>query len=377
MKILTIVGARPQFVKAATVSRAIRGLSTKKKFSIKETIVHTGQHYDENMSDVFFSELKIPKPDYNLKIGSDTQAVQTGKMMISLEKVLRAENPDLVMVYGDTNSTLAGAVAASKMQIPLAHVEAGLRSFNRSMPEEINRVITDHISELLFCPTAAAVENLEKEGIPCSNLRTSVSLVGDVMFDAALFYAEFSSMDWLKIYSLTPKEYILATIHRAENTDDPSSLREVLLTLADVSCKFLPIIWPMHPRTRHLISQNHNLSDLLKKSSIICVEPLSYLEMVCAEKNSRLILTDSGGVQKEAFFHGVPCITMRNETEWVELVESGWNILSGHNSEMVSRCVEAMLEKNFDVVPQPMFYGSGHSAELIVEKIVEWSKKNG
>lgn len=307
MKILTIVGARPQFIKAAVVSRAIKEIAATAA-GICELIAHTGQHYDQNMSDVFFTEMQIPKPDFNLEVGSGSHAQQTGAMLIKLEEIMNSERPDLVMVYGDTNSTLAGALAAAKLHIPVAHVEAGLRSFNRKMPEEINRILTDQIAELLLCPTDEAVNNLRNEGIPGPKLKTRVLKTGDVMNDAALFYSRLADNTWLNKHSLTPKKYILATIHRAESTDTPERLQKLLQTLDQISRKHMPVIWPMHPRTSNMIKNNAELSQTLDKASFVAIAPIGYLDMVCAEKNARLIVTDSGGVQKEAFFHRVPCL---------------------------------------------------------------------
>jgi len=317
MKTISIVGARPQFIKAAAVSRVLQ-----KTQGVREVLVHTGQHYDANMSEVFFEELEIPRPDYNLGIGSATHGAQTGRMLEAIEEVLLREKPDWVLVYGDTNSTLAGALAAVKLHIPVAHIEAGLRSFNRRMPEEINRVLTDHASDILFAPTKAAVENLRREGIS----EEQIQLVGDVMYDAALYYgkkAECQSQS-LNRLGLKPKEYILATIHRAENTDDPRRLRAIFEGLAEVDQE-MKVVLPLHPRTRVVLVEV-GLYDKVARS-VCLIEPVGYLDMVMLEKNARAIATDSGGVQKEAFFHRVPCLTLREETEWVELVDLGWNCI--------------------------------------------------
>ncbi len=317
MKIVSIVGARPQFIKAAVVSRALRAAP-----GVMEVLVHTGQHYDENMSDIFFEELEIPRPDYHLGIGSGTHGAQTGRMLEAVEQVLLQERPDWALVYGDTNSTLAGALAAVKHHIPVVHVEAGLRSFNRRMPEEINRVLTDHASDLLFAPTQAAVENLRREGIP----EERIHLVGDVMYDAAIYYGEKARRESrvLEKLKLKPKEYILATVHRAENTDDPLRLRAIVEGLGEAA-KVTPVVLPLHPRTR-LALQRHGLLGKAE-ARLRLIEPIGYLDMVMLEQNARLIATDSGGVQKEAFFYRVPCVTLREETEWVELVELEWNRL--------------------------------------------------
>jgi UDP-GlcNAc3NAcA epimerase len=313
MKILTIVGARPQFIKAAAVSRAIRETN-----GLSEVMVHTGQHFDSNMSDIFFAELNIPNPHHHLDVNGGGHGDMTGRMLIAIEPILQAEKPDWVVVYGDTNSTLAGSLAASKLHIPVAHVEAGLRSFNRRMPEEINRLVTDHLSTLHLCPTATAVTNLAAEGV-----FRGVHHVGDVMYDATLFAidrAENSSAA-LSDLGLTPKEYALATVHRAENTDDPQQLRTVVQFLQEQARKH-PVILPLHPRTRQAASRMGVDLDGLR-----IVEPIGYLDMAKLLHHSAEVYTDSGGVQKEAYFHRVPCTTLRDETEWTETITHGWNRL--------------------------------------------------
>jgi UDP-GlcNAc3NAcA epimerase len=317
MKIATIIGARPQFIKAAVVSRELRKLR-----GTEEILVHTGQHYDANMSEIFFRELEIPYPDYNLNIGSVTHGAQTGRMLEAIEKVLLTAKPDWVQVYGDTNSTLAGALAAAKLHIPVAHVEAGLRSYNRRMPEEVNRVLTDHVAEILFAPTQVAVDNLLKEGLPPERIKR----VGDVMYDAALFYGSKAEREShiLDRLLLAPKGYLLATVHRAENTDDAFRLQAIFDGLAEVG-RDIPVILPLHPRTRAALV---NCGLLENYHNIKLIDPVGYLDMVMLEKNAQLIATDSGGVQKEAFFYRVPCVTLREETEWTELLESGWNRLA-------------------------------------------------
>lgn len=377
MRILTIVGARPQFIKAAVVSRAIGAYNSDSPEKIVEKIAHTGQHYDQNMSDIFFEEMQIPKPDFQLSIGSGNHGKQTGAMLEKLENVMIEEKPDLVMVYGDTNSTLAGALAAAKLHIPVAHVEAGLRSFNRKMPEEINRILTDQISELLLCPTDEAVKNLAQEGIPSPRLNTKVIKTGDVMNDAALFYAGKSSGDWLVKNRLGPGKYILATIHRAESTNEPQRLKSLLKTLDFISKNFLPVVWPMHPRTSNLIENNTELLTEFNAASFVKIDPIGYIDMVCAERNAKLILTDSGGVQKEAFFHKVPCVTMRTETEWVELVGAGWNLIAGLESEKIIASVEKMLNLDTEKLPYPDLYGSGLAGQNIVNELIKWGKENG
>jgi len=315
MKICTVVGARPQFVKAAVVSRELRKVH-------EEILVHTGQHYDARMSGIFFDDLEIPHPDYNLGVGSGSHGAQTAQMLIGIEEVLLATEPDCLLVYGDTNSTLAGALAAAKLHIPVAHVEAGLRSFNRRMPEEINRVVTDHLAALLFAPTDTAVRHLAAEGISFS----TVHQVGDVMYDASIFYAAKAEVGShiLEELALDPERYLLATVHRAENTDHPLRLQAILGALQAVS-RELTVVLPLHPRTRKIIAESTELSVLTEGIRII--EPVGYLDMIRLEQQTALIVTDSGGVQKEAFFFRTPCVTLRDETEWVELVETGWNRL--------------------------------------------------
>jgi UDP-GlcNAc3NAcA epimerase len=338
MKILTIVGARPQFIKAAAVSRRLQSHP-----QIQEVLVHTGQHYDENMSDVFFQELEIPTPDYHLGIGSSSHGAQTGRMLEKIEEVLLQESPDLLLVYGDTNSTLAAAIAAVKLHIKVAHVEAGLRSFNRRMPEEINRVLTDHAANLLFAPTDSAVENLRNEGIA----EEKIHLVGDVMYDAALDYltkAEDKSLI-LQDLKLTSQNYILATVHRAENTDDPKRLQNIFTALVEVSKK-ITVVLPLHPRTRAALQRERLLDSV--NNALCLINPVGYLDMVILEKNAKLITTDSGGVQKEAFFYRVPCVTLRDETEWVELVECGANVLAGTNKQKILKSYYSILKRKIN-----------------------------
>ena len=345
MKILTVVGARPQFVKAAAVSRVLRENHT-------EVLVHTGQHYDERMSEVFFRELGIPEPDYNLEVGSAGHSVQTGEMLIRMEPIFEQEKPDWVLVYGDTNSTLAGALVASKLHIPVAHVEAGLRSFNREMPEEINRVLTDHVSKLLFCPAQKAVENLKLEGVT-----SGVHVVGDVMYDAVLRHSDAAEKksSILKSLDLRPKHYLLATVHRASNVDDTSKLLNILETF---SMTGETVVFPVHPRTRKAIeTAGYKVGENIK-----LIEPVGYLDMLWLEKNARMILTDSGGVQKEAYWFATPCVTLREETEWVETVESGWNVVVGIERERILNAVH-----KFSVpASRPNLFGDGDAAQKIV-----------
>jgi len=360
MKVVTVVGARPQFIKAAAVSRGIRANYSDQ---IDEVLVHTGQHYDENMSGVFFEELDIPRPKYNLEISGGQHGAMTGRMLEGVEKVLLQERPDWLLIYGDTNSTLAGALAAAKLHIPVAHVEAGLRSFNMRMPEEINRILADRVSNLLFCPTETAVGNLAAEGV-----RAGVHNVGDVMYDVALYYRDKARQQSTVIrqHALGEKQFALATCHRAENTDDPTRLEAILAGLAGVADR-MPVVLPLHPRTRKL-AQDHKLGAYLK--SLIVVEPLPFLDMVALEQAARLILTDSGGVQKEAFFYRVPCITMRDETEWVETVESGWNRLVGADVARIASAVEDAIGGGVSrktVTP----YGDGNAAGRILARLTE------
>lgn len=356
IKICTIVGARPQFIKLAPVSRALREDG---RFS--ERIIHTGQHYDANMSAVFFEELEIPQPDIDLEIGSGQHGAQTGRMLEAIEADLIEQSPDWVLIYGDTNSTLAGALAAVKLHIPVAHVEAGLRSFNRRMPEEMNRILADHSSELLLTPTKTATDNLSREGIDA----VKVSQVGDVMFDAALYFGEKAKVQSqiLNVLGLEPNGYVLATVHRAENTDEPDRLREILSGLSEVS-KQIDVVMPLHPRTRAaLASQGLETSDY----GIRFIDPVGYLDMVMLEANSALIATDSGGVQKEAFFYRRPCVTLREETEWTELIDAEWNVLVGaFAAENIRTTVTERIGKDGqDVSP----YGRGDSSHEIAREL--------
>lgn len=357
-KITTIVGARPQFIKAAPVSAALA------RAGVAERLVHTGQHYDSNMSDIFFEELGIPSPWRHLGIGSGGHGAQTGAMLAALESLLLEDRPDLVLVYGDTNSTLAGALTASKLHIPVAHVEAGLRSFNRRMPEELNRVVTDHISDLLFAPTETAMIHLHREGLGDRALHQ----VGDVMFDAALAFGDRARArsEALVRFGLAPKGYVLATVHRAENTDDPDRLGALLEGLGRVA-RELPVVLPLHPRTRARMSAL-GLSEA-RWPGLSVVEPLGYLDMVRLEQEAAIIATDSGGVQKEAFFYRVPCVTLRDETEWVELVELGWNRLQAPVDEML---VEKALRGALGTAGREATpYGDGTTAERIASVIRE------
>lgn len=348
MKIITVIGARPQFIKAAAVSNKLRRKN-------QEILIHTGQHYDENMSEIFFKELGIPFPDYNLTVGSGSHGRQTGEMLIKLEEIYEKEKPDLILVYGDTNSTLAGALVASKMLIPVVHVEAGLRSFNKAMPEEQNRIIADHLSTLLFTPTETAVKNLEKEGV-----LNNVYNVGDVMFDAVLYFENkakerSSILDKIEIKN---NKFILGTIHRAENTNDIKRLKNITQALNQCGES---VILPLHPRTKKYIEDY----GLTFNNNVKVIAPIGYLDMLFLEKNCMKIVTDSGGVQKEAFFMNKPCITMRDETEWVETVENGWNILVGTDKKKI---LDAII--NFEPQkPKNNYFGNGNSSDKICEII--------
>lgn len=359
MKIVTVVGARPQFIKAAAVSRVIRDDYTGK---IEEVLVHTGQHYDDNMSKVFFEELDIPRPKYNLEISGGQHGAMTGRMLEGVENVLLQEKPNWLLIYGDTNSTLAGALAAAKLHIPVAHIEAGLRSFNMRMPEEVNRILADRVSSLLFCPTETAVNNLKAEG-----LSQGVHNVGDVMYDVALFYRARARQHSTALQTLgvTHGSFALATCHRAENTDDPKRLGAILSALADLSNQ-LPVVLPLHPRTRKLIG-NYGFAHQLTKLTV--TDPLPFLDMVALEQASRVILTDSGGVQKEAFFYGVPCITMRDETEWVETVDLGWNQLVGASQESISDAIENVMHGSLGASGN-LPYGDGQATQKIFEHLL-------
>ncbi len=352
MKVLTVVGARPQFIKAAPVSRALRATEH------TEFLVHTGQHYDHSMSRVFFEEMKLPRPDANLEVGSGLHGWQTAQMLSRLETIMQEQRPDRVLVYGDTNSTIAGALAAAKLLIPVAHVEAGLRSFNRSMPEEHNRVMTDHCSDQLFCPTTTAVENLSREGIT-----KGVHLVGDTMFDAVLQFGDNASehSSILQQLGIEPRKYLLATLHRPYNTDVAENLNNILAALSSVG---ETVVFPVHPRTRHKLES----VDGAVADSVKMIEPVGYLDMLVLEQNARIILTDSGGMQKESYFFGVPCITLRPETEWVETVAAGWNILVGAERDKITH---AITQYEWPRTEPPQLFGDGHAAERIVDHLTE------
>ncbi len=354
MKVVTIIGARPQFVKAAVVSRVLAEAQC-----VEEVIVHTGQHFDANMSDVFFEEMCIPKPHYNLNINGLSHGAMTGQMLEKIEEVLVNEKPDWVLVYGDTNSTIAGALAAKKLHIRVAHVEAGLRSFNMAMPEEVNRILTDRISDVLFCPTDAAMENLRREGF--DNIDCRIVKNGDVMQDAALFYADRAKRPGKDV----PGRFVLCTVHRAENTDEPQRLAGIFKALEIISQE-VPVVLPLHPRTRSKLSA---IGYDFAKSKICFIEPVGYLEMVWLLKQCELVMTDSGGLQKEAYFFGKYCVTMRDETEWVELVENGFNKLSGSDTNQLLECVKEVRQKELCGFENRL-YGNGDAGNAIVNVLL-------
>ncbi|MFZ2052746.1 MAG: UDP-N-acetylglucosamine 2-epimerase (non-hydrolyzing) [Candidatus Aminicenantales bacterium] len=367
LKILSVVGARPQFMKALMLSRAVsRHNKARRAPRIEEIIVHTGQHYDREMSRVFFDQMQIPSPKYNLGISDNSHAGMTARMLAGIERILLAERPDWVVVFGDTNTTLAGSFAGAKIPLPVVHVEAGLRSFNRRMPEETNRVLTDHLSGLLFCPSDTAVSNLKGEGI-----RTGVYNVGDVLFDSFKMFktAALKRSRVLARLGLKPKRFCLATVHRQENTDDERKLRDIFRALDNLAEKNCPVVMPVHPRTRKAMDKLEGLG--LRNEFIRLIPPQGYLDILCLEVNARAILTDSGGVQREAYFARVPCVTLRNETEWVETLGTGWNRLAGTQPESIIEAYRNALE--FHASRTPDFYGNGRAADSIVETIVRES----
>jgi UDP-GlcNAc3NAcA epimerase len=351
-KIVTIVGARPQFIKAATLSRQFQLVG------IHEIIVHTGQHFDNNMSQIFFEEMEIPRPTFKLDIHGVSHGAMTGRMLEGIENILMIEKPDAVLVYGDTNSTLAGALAAVKLHIPLMHVEAGLRSFNMQMPEEINRILTDRISDILFCPTEAAMQNLKAEGFDL--LPNKIYKSGDVMQDAAQYYAERALLKSDILRKLGLNKFVLATIHRQENTDNPENLMNIIDGLSEIH-KYIPVVVPLHPRTRNILAHHYHLPDFY------VIEPVGYFDMIMLLKNCEMVFTDSGGVQKEAFFFGKHCVTLREQTEWVELVENGFNMLVGSDKELIFKAFSDMLNKRSDFSLN--LYGNGKAAVEIAEII--------
>ena len=375
MKLVTIIGARPQIIKAAALSRAIRNHY---KDQIQEIIVHTGQHYDDNMSQVFFDELQIPRPDYNLHVGSASHGVQTARMTEGIEDILIKEQPDFIVLYGDTNSTLAGAVAAAKIHVPIVHIEAGLRSFNKAMPEEINRIVCDHCSTLLFTPTKAGLENLKREGFPMDNEgpftidNPKVYHCGDIMYDNSLHFADIAEAktEIIQRLELAGNPFILATIHRDSNTDHPERLSAIFKAIIRLSeeCR---IVLPLHPRTSKLLKTNLDEElqmQVFNNTNISLIPPVSFLEMIALERHARLVMTDSGGVQKEAYFFKKPCIILRPETEWVEIVQTGNAILADADE---SRIMQAWQHfKDNPPTSFPEIFGDGHAAEFMLEKII-------
>jgi UDP-GlcNAc3NAcA epimerase len=356
MKLINLVGTRPQFIKAAALSRQLKLHPT-----IQEIIVHTGQHFDKNMSDVFFDEMMIPNPKYNLEVNSLNHGAMTGRMIEKIEEVLLIERPDFLLVYGDTNSTLAGALAAKKLNIKVAHIEAGLRSFNMQMPEEINRILTDRISDILFCPTDTALKNLKIEGY--ENFDCTIVKNGDVMMDVALFYAEISSQKSKIIEQLNCNEFVLATIHRPENTDDVESLKNIISAFNTIAQK-TNLVLPLHPRTKAIIEKN-NIKTFFK-----ITEPVGYFDMLELLKNCKLVITDSGGLQKEAFYFHKQCITIRKQTEWIELLQGGFCCLSEPSAESIFSAYEHMENKksNFDVD----YFGKGNASEIVVNTLLKF-----
>ncbi|MCC7454218.1 MAG: UDP-N-acetylglucosamine 2-epimerase (non-hydrolyzing) [Crocinitomix sp.] len=377
MKIITIIGARPQIIKSAAISRAIRNhFSTE----IKEIIVHTGQHYDENMSEVFFDELSIPRPDYNLNVGSGSHGAQTARMLEGIENIILTEKPDALVVYGDTNSTVAGGLAASKLHVPLVHIEAGLRSFNKKMPEEVNRIMCDHVSTLLFSPTAKGIENLEKEGFNLNSVapftidHPKVYHCGDIMYDNSIYFSKVSDQNSKLLAELGIEgDFILSTIHRNNNTDEPDRLLAIFGALIEIAEENkIPVVLPLHPRTKKMMELNltPELSAQLTSSKYIrIIPPVSFFDVIALEKNASFIVTDSGGVQKEAFFFEKPCIILRSETEWVEIVENGNAILCDADKNRILIAYKK-LANNKDLT-YPQLFGDGEAATFICQEIVK------
>jgi len=373
LRLLTIIGARPQIIKAAAISRAVQNVFADK---IEERILHTGQHYDTNMSQVFFDELGIPQPHYNLGVGSGSHGAQTAKMIAGIEQVLMGEQFDGIILYGDTNSTLAGAVAASKLHVPVFHIEAGLRSFNMTMPEEINRIVCDQLSNICFAPTQTAVDNLRREGFMDSpatfrdGRKRRICNCGDVMYDNSIYFASMARQHTaiLQDLGLTPGEYILATIHRDNNTDSPQRLNSILQALADISRQdHIPVVLPLHPRTRKILESNPASSE--SANAILVVPPASFFEINMLEQNARIVMTDSGGVQKEAFFFEKPCVILRPETEWVEIVDHGAGIIADAD---YNRILSAYRQLSDHPVSFPHLFGDAHAAEKILQTILDY-----
>lgn len=373
IKLLTIIGARPQIIKAAAISRAVR-----EKFAgqVEEHILHTGQHYDANMSEVFFRELGIPEPDYNLHVGSGSHGVQTARIIEGIESVLTEQHYDGVIVYGDTNSTLAAAVAASKIHVPVFHVEAGLRSFNMGMPEEINRIVCDQLSSVLFTPTMTGLRNLEAEGFSSIKSRVrfadgrgqKVVLSGDVMYDNSMYFSAMADVqsDIIERLGLRYRQFVLATIHRPANTDNPENLKSILRALSDIVAKGMDVVLPLHPRTKKRIE---DLGLKIADFRLKVIEPASFFEIIRLEKNAAIVMTDSGGVQKEAFFYGTPCVILRPETEWVEIVDAGAGIIADADYERIMAAYEQLVNKP---VQFPALFGDGHASEKIISEIINY-----
>jgi UDP-GlcNAc3NAcA epimerase len=378
IKIVTIIGARPQIIKAAALSRAIKNNFSGK---IKEIIVHTGQHYDENMSEIFFKELGIPAPDYNLNVGSGSHAKQTAAMLIGIEEILEKEKPNAIVLYGDTNSTLAGGIAASKIHVPVVHIEAGLRSFSKAMPEEVNRIMCDHVSTLLFSPTKTGYNNLIREGFKADNKEPftrdnpKIYHCGDVMYDNSLYFSGVaeSKTDILKKYNLKNNGFILATIHRNNNTDDPSRLNALFNSLYTICVNDkLDVVLPLHPRTAKMLETNLKpelLKNIRSNPNFHILPPASFLEMIALEKNCRIVMTDSGGVQKEAFYFEKPCVILRPETEWVELVECGTAVITDADGDKILKAYKDLSTKTGMAFPK--LYGNGHASEFICEEMLK------
>lgn len=377
IKLMSLVGARPQFIKLAPLVKAIESRNAGSSDTrIDHYIIHTGQHYDHGMSDIFFDELEIPHPDINLGVGSGAHGAQTGKMLEGIEKILMDEKPDMLIIFGDTNSTVAGALAAAKLHIPIAHIEAGLRSFNRKMPEEINRIMSDHVSELLLAPTPTAIANLRNEGLEARTISS-----GDIMYDTVILNSKLADQKStiLQRLGLQPKSYAIATCHRAENTNDTQRLANIMNSFNKIADEHFPVVFPMHPRTKNMLP--NVLPDWKPSDKLVILEPLGYLDMVQLIANANMALTDSGGLQKEAFFLECPCVTMRDETEWIETVEAGGNIITGADPKKIINAVrhwERMAKQgnSFTEKLQETF-GEGNSADITVEEIIKFleSKK--
>ena len=377
-KIITVIGARPQIIKAAAISRAIKNNFSDK---ILEVIVHTGQHYDENMSQIFFEELEIPFPNFNLNVGSGSHGEQTAKMLEGLENIYMQEKPDAVIVYGDTNSTIAGALAASKIHIPVIHIEAGLRSFNKAMPEEINRIACDHMSTLLFTPSETGHRNLLNEGIKNDQKEAAsidnpkIYLCGDIMYDNSLYFSAMSEQksEILKELEITTDEFILCTIHRDTNTDDTANLNAIFRALLRIQkTSNIKIVLPLHPRTKEKLNSHLDenlLTEINKNKNFKIIPPLGFLDIISLEKNARLIITDSGGLQKEAFFFQKPCVILREQTEWIEIVENGNALIAGANELKIISSVETLIKRTDFTYPN--LYGDGNAANFICKKITE------